>query len=537
VAGLSQQELAVRSGLSIRAVSNIERGRSQWPYRDSLSRLADALGLQETARAEFLAAAPRRRLASQLASGIINGGPRQLPAAVGCFTGRADELAVLNELLTARPADTASAAVFISAIGGTPGVGKTALANQWAHQVAAQFPDGQLYVDLRGYDPGQPVAAEEALAGFLSALGVPGPQIPADTASRAAAYRSLLAGRRVLILLDNARSAEQVRPLLPGEPGCIVVVTSRDMLAGLVARDGARRILLDVLPLADAVTLLRSLVGPRVDAEPEAAARLAGLGCRLPLALRVAAELAIARPAMSLAALAAELDHPKRLDALEAGGDPATAVRAVFSWSYRHLSPGAARAFRLAALHPGRDFEARAFAALTGTGQQAATRILAELACASLLHPVGNARYGMHDLLRGYAAELAATDDTETGRGEALTRLLDFYLSAAHRAASVLFPADVPTPADEPGDASAVVTADERAAWTWLDAERPNLAAVAVFASDQGWAGHAVGLSAALYRYLETGGFLTDALAIHGAAARAAARTGDRVRRGTQRPW
>jgi transcriptional regulator with XRE-family HTH domain len=167
VAGLSQRELADRSGLSIRAVSNIERGRSQWPYRDSLSRLADALGLQETARAEFLAAAPRRRLALELAPGSINDGPRQLPAAVGCFTGREDELAAVNELLTTRPADTASAAVLISAIGGTAGLGKTALAIQWAHQVAAQFPDGQLYVDLRGYDPGQPVAAEEALAGFL----------------------------------------------------------------------------------------------------------------------------------------------------------------------------------------------------------------------------------------------------------------------------------------------------------------------------------------------------------------------------------
>jgi hypothetical protein len=333
----------------------------------------------------------------------------------------------------------------------------------------------------------------------------------------------------VLILLDNARSAEQVRPLLPGEPGCLVVVTSRDMLAGLVARDGARRILLDVLPLADAVALLRSLVGARVDAEPEAAARLASLCCRLPLALRIAAELAITRPALSLAALAGELDRPQRLDALEAGGDPATAVRAVFSWSYRHLSPGAARAFRLAALHPGTDFEASAFAALTGTGQHAATRALAELARASLLESVGNARHGMHDLLRGSAAELAATEDTETGRGEALTRLLDFYLSAAHRAAGVLFPADVPTPADEPGDVSAPVVTDEQAARSWLDAERPNLAAVAVFASDHGWIGHAVGLSADLLRYLETGGFFTDALAIHGAAARAAARAGDRA--------
>ena len=184
----------------------------------------------------------------------------------------------------------------ISAIGGTAGVGKTALAVHWAHQVAGRFPDGQLYVNLRGYDPGQPVPAADALAGFLRSLGVPGQDIPPETDERAARYRSLLAGKQMLIVLDNAGSADQVRPLLPGTAACAVLVTSRDALAGLVARDGAARLDLDVLPPADAVALLRALIGARVDAEPGAAAELAGQCCRLPLALRVAAELAASPP-------------------------------------------------------------------------------------------------------------------------------------------------------------------------------------------------------------------------------------------------
>ena len=191
--------------------------------------------------------------------------------------------------------------VVISAIGGTAGVGKTALAVQWARQVAERFPDGQLYVNLRGYDPGQPMTATDALAGFLRALGVAGPDIPAGEDERAARYRSLLAARRMLVVLDNAGSVEQVRPLLPGSPGCVVLVTSRDTLAGLVARDGARRLTLDLLPLADAISLLRALIGDRVDADPAAAATLARRCARLPLALRVAAELAAARPDISLA--------------------------------------------------------------------------------------------------------------------------------------------------------------------------------------------------------------------------------------------
>ena len=247
--------------------------------------------------------------------------PRQLPAVVRCFVGRVAELKALHAVLDQAP--VAAGTVVISAISGTAGVGKTALAVYWAHRVADRFPGGQLYVNLRGYSPGRPVSAEDALAGFLRALGVPGQDIPAGPDERAARYRSLLAGRRVLVLLDNAGSPGQVRPLLPGASACLAVVTSRDSLAGLVAREGAERLDLDLLPLADAVDLLRGLVGSRVDADQGAAAALAGLCERLPLALRVAAEFAAARSADSLASIASELaNQRRRLDLLEAAGIP-----------------------------------------------------------------------------------------------------------------------------------------------------------------------------------------------------------------------
>jgi DNA-binding SARP family transcriptional activator len=275
------------------------------------------------------------------------GTPRELPPAVPGFTGRSAELQALTRLLD-QPGQQGADTIVVSVIGGTAGVGKTALAVHWAHRVAGRFPDGQLYVNLRGYDPAQPVPATDALAGFLLSLGVPGQDIPPEAEQRAARYRSLLSGKRMLVILDNAGSAGQVRPLLPGTGACTVVVTSRDALAGLVARDGAARLNLDVLPLEDAVALLRVLIGTRAVTEPGAVAELAEQCCRLPLALRVAAELAASRPAVPLAGLTAELaDRRTRLDLLGAGGDPSTEVRAVFSWSYLRLDAEAARPITL----------------------------------------------------------------------------------------------------------------------------------------------------------------------------------------------
>jgi DNA-binding SARP family transcriptional activator/Tfp pilus assembly protein PilF len=456
--------------------------------------------------------------------------PRELPADIPAFTGRAAELAELDRLLVSATSDATApdpaSAVIISAVSGTAGVGKTALAVRWAHQSARHFPDGQLYVNLRGYDPGQPVPAADALAAFLRALGVAGQDVPADAEERAARYRTLMAGRRMLVLLDNASEAEQVRPLLPGAPGCRVLVTSRDALAGLVARDGAGRLDLDLLPKRDAICLLRTLIGPRVDADPDAAAALAAQCARLPLALRVAAELAAGRPQSPLAELASELaNQQRRLELLDAGGDPRAAVRAVFSWSYRNLDPAAAATFRLLGCDPGPDLDSCAVAALTGTTQEQATPVLTRLARAHLIQPAGPGRYGMHDLLRAYARDLAAGHDSEDQCRAALTRLLDYYLHTTTIAASVLFPAQqVAVPRLVTGSPP---LPDHAAACAWLDAHLASLASAVTYAAGHGWPSHATQLATHLYWYLDAGGRYDQATAIHGSARSAAREAGD----------
>jgi DNA-binding SARP family transcriptional activator/tetratricopeptide (TPR) repeat protein len=460
--------------------------------------------------------------------------PRELPAPVTHFTGRAGELAALTGLLD-RTAGQAPSAIVISAIGGTAGAGKTALAVHWAHQAADRFPDGQLYVNLRGYDSGRPTPPADVLAGFLRALGVPGQDIPPEEDERAARYRSLLAGKKMLIVLDNAGSAGQVRPLLPGTGACTVLVTSRDALAGLVARDGATRLELDLLPPAEAIGLLRALIGQRVDDDPGAAGTLAGQCCRLPLALRVAAELAAARAGVPFGDLVGELaDQRKRLDLLQAGGDPRTAVRTVFSWSYRHLDDDTSRAFRLAGLHPGPDFEAYAAAALTDTSLKEARWVLDVLARAHLIQPAGPGRYGMHDLLHAYACELAIAEDGEYERRAALTRLFDHYLYTAAAAMDTLFPAERRRRPRIPRPATPVPSlADPAAARDWLDGQRAALVAAAGHTAVHGWPGHATRLAATLASYLLNGGHLPEALTIFGHALGAARRTGDRAAEAT----
>ena len=453
--------------------------------------------------------------------------PRELPAGVAHFTGRTSELAALSGLLDA-PAGQMPATVVISAIGGAAGVGKTALAVHWAHQAAGRFPDGQLYVNLRGYDLAHPVTPADALAGFLRSLGVAGQDIPVEEAERAARYRSLLAARRMLVLLDNARAADHVRPLLPGDPACAVIVTSRDALTGLVARDGAHRLDLDLLPLRDAVSLLRALIGARVDADPDAAVVLASQCCRLPLALRVAAELANARPAVPVAELAGELaDRQRRLDLLDAGGDSRSAVRTVFSWSYQYLDPDAARMFRLLGLHPRPDFDPYAAAALTGTTMAQAWRLLDHLARAHLIQLARPGRYGLHDLLRSYARELAVAQDTEDEQRAALTRLFDHYLHTAAAAMDTVHPSDrdrrprIPAP-----DTPVPPVTSPASARDWLDAERATLAAVTVHAAEHGWPSHATRMAATLHRYLA----LTrhpEAITIHSSALIAARQAGE----------
>lgn len=452
--------------------------------------------------------------------------PAQLPADVYAFTGREHELSILDGLLAEN--DDGSTVVVVAAVSGTAGVGKTSLALRWAHQVRDRFPDGQLYVDLRGYDAEQPLSVADALARFLTALGLAGSDIPMDTDDRAARYRTELSDKRMFILLDNAATADQVRPLLPGAPGCLVVVTSRDSLAGLVARHGARRLSLDLLPVEAAVRLLGWLIGDRVAAEPGAAEALAEECARLPLALRVAAELAVARPADPLSELVAELaDQQRRLDLLDADLDPRTAVRAVFSWSYQHLADETAAAFRLLGLHPGQDFDPYAAAALGDSDLSQARRLLDRLARAHLIQARDHNRYGMHDLLRAYANDLATTLSSPEDRHAAITRLLDFYLSTAAAAMDALHPAERHrrpriAPAKTP---SPEFTAESAKAW--LDTERANLIAACVYAEAHTWPAHAVGMANTLYRYLDAAGLNADAFTIHTLGCQAAARIGD----------
>ena len=341
-AELTVREIARRSGYAYGVISEYLNGKRLPPTDrfDVLVRLMGASAAEQRA----LATARDRVEESRRSHSSDRLVPRELPPDVFGFTGRGAQLDELDRIVDM--ADEVPPVGLISAVAGTAGVGKTALALRWAHRVRARFPDGCLYGDLRGYDPDRPVPPAEALAGFLRSLGVS--DIPPDQAERAARYRTLLADRRMLVVLDNARDTDQVRPLLPGEPGSIALVTSRDALTGLVVRHGAHRIDLDPLPDGDAVELLGTLIGRRVQAEPEAASTLAGLCDRLPLTLRLAAELAGNRADVTLAGLVAELtDTQRRLDRLDAGGEPRTATRAVFSWSYQNLPADAARAFRL----------------------------------------------------------------------------------------------------------------------------------------------------------------------------------------------
>lgn len=354
--------------------------------------------------------------------------PHQLPPDAGVFTGRQPELAVLDQIAT-RPGN----AVRISAITGTAGVGKTALALHWCHNHAEKFPDGCLYVDLRGYDAAAPVEPAQALAGFLRALGCGPPDPGSELAERAAQYRSAVAGRRMLIVLDNARDTEQLRLLLPGSSSSYVLVTSRDNLSGLVARHGARRLELDLLPAPDAAALLRSLLDPRLAVEPDTLATVAGQCGRLPLALRIAAEFLDARPGAQLRELAAELSgalHP--LDLFDLGGDPSSSIRSVFSWSYLQLDRTAARAFLLIGRQPAAGFDGAALAEFDPAEARHALDVLVR---GHLIQQVAAGRYRMHPLLHHYAAELAGLDARlarpETGKA----RLAKAELARPERAA------------------------------------------------------------------------------------------------------
>jgi tetratricopeptide (TPR) repeat protein len=453
--------------------------------------------------------------------------PAQLPAAVPGFTGRAYAVAELEGAIGG-----GAATVVISAIGGMAGVGKTALAVYFAHQVAARFPDGQLYVNLRGFDPaGPPLAPATAIRGFLEALNVPPTRIPPQLEAQAGMYRSLLAGRRMLILADNARDPSQVRPLLPGVPGCMVLVTSRNHLTGLAATDGARLIGIDVLTEQEASDLLAARLGKdRVAAATAAVAELISLCGRLPLALAIVAAIAAARPTSELSDLAAEL-RSRRLDALTTGDDPTADVRAVFSWSYRALPPPAARLFRLLGLHPGPEITATAAASLAGVTTRSARQALDALAGMNLVIEEVPGRFALHDLVRGYAAELARSTDSESQQRAAAGRMLDHYLYTAHAAAVLLEPKMVPAaatlPPRHPGMTPEQLD-DAATARTWFEAERLVLLSVIGQAASSGWHTHAALLAWTMREFLSRGGYFHELMTSHGAALEACRSQGDR---------
>ncbi|GAB3947061.1 hypothetical protein GCM10027614_41640 [Micromonospora vulcania] len=431
----------------------------------------------------------------------------------------------------------------IAAVSGTPGVGKTTLAVHWAHRVADHFPDGQLYVNLRGFDAGGAVLdPADAIRGFLAALGVPVERIPAGLSAQAGLYRSLLAGRRVLVVIDNARDAEQVRPLLPGSAGCVAVVTSRNQLTSLVASEGAQPLALDLLPAAEARDLLaRRLGSDRVAGEPTAVDQIIESCARLPLALAVATSRAATRPGFPLAALADELrDAADALDAFD-GGDPTTDVRAVFSWSYQALSPAAGRLFRLLGLHPGPDIAVPAAASLAGIAVRQARTLLTELARTHLLIEHAPGRYALHDLLRVYATELIQDLDSDGERQDAVRRLLDSYLHVAYAGARLLQPFRdlIELEPALPGVA-AVEPVDAEQAMAWFIAEHPVLLNTVTRAADDGLYGHAWRLAWTLADFFDRKGHWHDWAATHEIALTAADLLADRraaasVRRGLGR--
>ncbi|MEH1166576.1 BTAD domain-containing putative transcriptional regulator [Micromonospora sp. CPCC 205539] len=411
--------------------------------------------------------------------------PAQLPAATRGFVGRDAELERLDAVLASHHG---SAAVTIVAISGTPGVGKTALAVHWAHHVADHFPDGQLYVNLRGFDPsGTAAHPAEALRGFLDAFEVAPHRIPVEPAAQAGLYRSLLAGRRVLVVLDNARDAEQVRPLLPGSPGCLVLVSSRTQLTGLVAVEGAHAVQLDLFSRADARYMLAQRIGgSRVAAEPAAIDTLITHCARLPLALAIVAARAAMHPAATLDTLA---DHMRLagggLDQLD-GGDATTNVRAVFSWSLGAVSGEAASLFRLLGLHPGPDFAEHAAASLAGVSAVRVRMMLGELTRAHLLVEVGPGRYAHHDLLHAYARELSEASLNAVERRSALRRMLDHLLQTACSAALLLTPHRDPITVPDPATDVALeqVTTREQAL-RWFTTEHRVLLALVELAAEQ----------------------------------------------------
>ncbi|HEX5293933.1 MAG TPA: helix-turn-helix transcriptional regulator [Streptosporangiaceae bacterium] len=497
-AGLTQEELAQAAALSTRAVSDLERGISLTARKDTAKLLADALHLAGREREMFEASARGHSDPGGMAAAS-----RTLPRDVISFADRAGEL---------REVADAAGAGGVCAIGGMAGVGKTAFAVRAAHQLAPLFPDGQIFLPLHAHAAGRhPVRPADALASLLQTIGIAPARIPASPEARAGLWRDRLAGRQLLLLLDDAAGTDQVRPLLPGTGGILVLITSR---AHLTALEEARVISLDTLPPGDASALLARLAGrPGLVAADPAVAEIADLCGRLPLALCMIGRQLCHHPAWSPAAVAADLAAAR--DRLEYMHAENISVAAAFARSYQDLSASQRRMFRLLGLHPGADTDAPAAAALAGISPGQARRDLEGLYDRYLLTEPAQGRYRFHELIREHARALAAAMDPAE-REAAMTRLLDYYLCAARAAARTL---------DGPGPAGPGSPEDGVA---WMAAERLNLHAAALYAASSGRPEYAVGIATAMHEFLREQGHWDQAITLDQAALAAARRAGSR---------
>lgn len=538
-AGLTQEELAERAQLSVRMLGDLERGRTARPRRQSIELVAAALGLLAADRATLFDVANRSGLADEPEPAAGHGDapvslpvtgdwplvPRQLPSDITTFTGRAGSLKELDAALAAARPPHACAVLVVS---GGPGAGKSALAVHWAHQVRDRFPAGQLWLDLHGRSVAPPRRPTDVLAAFLAALGVDADRIPPDEIARVGLYRSLLADRRVLIGLDDAADADQVRPLLPASAGSLVVVTSRDDMSGLTVSHDAHRVLIGELEPGEAVDLIERIIGvERARGEPAAVTELARLCGRLPLALRIAAATLTGQPELRVGNLAMELSSGDRLACLSVAGDAQVAVRVAIDHSYLRLTTPARGLLRLLATVPGVEFGAAAAAALAAVSVGTATRLLDQLAAAHLVERWG-VRFRLHELIRLYAGDRAAAEESAAALAATRTRLFAFYLHNADAAVRLVNPGRLPGRAEPPPEGvPSLELRDHAAADAWLETERANLVAALRQAAVDGPVAFSWLLADRLRGYFRAHRYRDDWLATTRVGLAAAERTGD----------